>query len=154
MKVEPHHSWFLKPKWRWQGNGLHKALKQDLRNRQCRSSYVSIFCPLWFGWWIKTVDVVQRCKRKVSFQALDEEKLVYERSSSKNIYLNVAVNTLKKLRSKSSASPSPVTSTSPVGVSHTRYSGALYIHKQRRECSRCNIWCFLCFPRRGAGVSS
>lgn len=41
--------------------------------------------------------------------ALDEEKLVYERSSSKNIYLNVAVNTLKKLRSKSSASPSPVT---------------------------------------------
>lgn len=41
--------------------------------------------------------------------ALDEEKLVYERSSGKNIYLNVAVNTLKKLRSKSSAGPSPVT---------------------------------------------
>nr|XP_046248128.1 RNA exonuclease 1 homolog isoform X2 [Scatophagus argus] len=41
--------------------------------------------------------------------ALNEEKLVYERSSSKNIYLNVAVNTLKKLRSQSSASPSPVT---------------------------------------------
>ncbi|XP_019953938.2 RNA exonuclease 1 homolog [Paralichthys olivaceus] len=40
---------------------------------------------------------------------LDEEKLVYERSSSKNIYLNVAVNTLKKLRSKSSSCPSPVT---------------------------------------------
>uniref|UniRef100_A0A3Q3KJK1 Exonuclease domain-containing protein n=1 Tax=Monopterus albus TaxID=43700 RepID=A0A3Q3KJK1_MONAL len=35
--------------------------------------------------------------------ALDEEKLVYERSSSKNIYLNVAVNTLKKLRNKSIA---------------------------------------------------
>ncbi|XP_076134643.1 RNA exonuclease 1 homolog isoform X2 [Alosa pseudoharengus] len=33
--------------------------------------------------------------------ALDEEKVVYDRSSSKNIYLNVAVNTLKKLRSKS-----------------------------------------------------
>uniref|UniRef100_A0A8C9XWC8 REX1, RNA exonuclease 1 homolog n=1 Tax=Sander lucioperca TaxID=283035 RepID=A0A8C9XWC8_SANLU len=44
----------------------------------------------------------------VAFQmALDEEKLVYERSSSKNIYLNVAVNTLKKLRSKCSSSPSP-----------------------------------------------
>ncbi|XP_029004193.1 RNA exonuclease 1 homolog [Betta splendens] len=41
--------------------------------------------------------------------ALDEEKLVYERSSSKNIYLNLAVNTLKKLRSKSSSCPSPVT---------------------------------------------
>ncbi|XP_072245276.1 RNA exonuclease 1 homolog [Leuresthes tenuis] len=39
--------------------------------------------------------------------ALDEERLVYERSSSKNIYLNVAVNTLKKLRSKSSSCPSP-----------------------------------------------
>nr|XP_020458364.1 RNA exonuclease 1 homolog [Monopterus albus] len=41
--------------------------------------------------------------------ALDEEKLVYERSSSKNIYLNVAVNTLKKLRNKSSSCSSPVT---------------------------------------------
>uniref|UniRef100_A0A672LTV7 RNA exonuclease 1 homolog n=1 Tax=Sinocyclocheilus grahami TaxID=75366 RepID=A0A672LTV7_SINGR len=39
--------------------------------------------------------------------ALEEEKVVYDRSSSKNIYLNVAVNTLKKLRSKS-------TPTSPV----------------------------------------
>uniref|UniRef100_UPI0037E7B837 RNA exonuclease 1 homolog n=1 Tax=Semicossyphus pulcher TaxID=241346 RepID=UPI0037E7B837 len=47
---------------------------------------------------------------EVAFQTgLDEERLVYERSSSKNIYLNVAVNTLKKLRSKSSSSPSPVT---------------------------------------------
>uniref|UniRef100_G3NY19 REX1, RNA exonuclease 1 homolog n=1 Tax=Gasterosteus aculeatus TaxID=69293 RepID=G3NY19_GASAC len=34
---------------------------------------------------------------------------VYERSSSKNIYLNVAVNALKKLRSKSTSCPSPVT---------------------------------------------
>uniref|UniRef100_A0A673MU48 RNA exonuclease 1 homolog n=1 Tax=Sinocyclocheilus rhinocerous TaxID=307959 RepID=A0A673MU48_9TELE len=39
--------------------------------------------------------------------ALEEEKVVYDRSSSKNIYLNVAVNTLKKLRSKSTpTSPS------------------------------------------------
>lgn len=106
--------------------------------------------------------MLQRCKRKVSFQALDEEKLVYERSSSKNIYLNVAVNTLKKLRSKSSASPSPVTSRSPVGfpihvtvelftstnndVSAAEVAGSPYT---------VNIWCFfLCFPRRGAGVSS
>ncbi|XP_068175186.1 RNA exonuclease 1 homolog isoform X2 [Antennarius striatus] len=41
--------------------------------------------------------------------ALDEEKLVYDRSSSKNIYLNVAVNTLKKLRNRTSQCPSPVT---------------------------------------------
>ncbi|XP_026179390.1 RNA exonuclease 1 homolog isoform X2 [Mastacembelus armatus] len=47
---------------------------------------------------------------ETAFQmALDEEKLVYERSSSKNIYLNVAVNTLKKLRSKGSSCSSPVT---------------------------------------------
>ncbi|XP_068599709.1 RNA exonuclease 1 homolog [Brachionichthys hirsutus] len=39
--------------------------------------------------------------------ALDEEKLAYERSSSKNIYLNVAVNTLKKLRGRTSPCPSP-----------------------------------------------
>lgn len=44
-------------------------------------------------------------------QALDEEKLVCDRSSSKNIYLNVAVNTLKKLRSKSSSCPPPPSST-------------------------------------------
>lgn len=56
-------------------------------------------------------ECVKFCPSKdVAFQmALDEEKLVYERSSSKNIYLNVAVNTLTKLRSKSSSCPSPVT---------------------------------------------
>uniref|UniRef100_A0A8C6ME74 REX1, RNA exonuclease 1 homolog n=1 Tax=Nothobranchius furzeri TaxID=105023 RepID=A0A8C6ME74_NOTFU len=43
--------------------------------------------------------------------AVDEEKLVYDRSSSKNIYLNVAVNTLKKLRGKSSSCLSPAYST-------------------------------------------
>ncbi|KAL8177653.1 UNVERIFIED_CONTAM: RNA exonuclease 1 [Gekko kuhli] len=32
-------------------------------------------------------------------KALSEEKVAYERSTSRNIYLNVAVNTLKKLRS-------------------------------------------------------
>ncbi|XP_031715562.1 RNA exonuclease 1 homolog [Anarrhichthys ocellatus] len=51
--------------------------------------------------------------------ALDEEKLVYERSSSKNIYLNVAVNALKKLRSKSSSCTSPVTK-DPALVSNKR----------------------------------
>ncbi|KAM9330590.1 RNA exonuclease 1 homolog [Gastrophryne carolinensis] len=35
-------------------------------------------------------------------KALEEEKAVYMRSNSRNIYLNVAVNTLKKLRSQSS----------------------------------------------------
>ncbi|XP_071769540.2 RNA exonuclease 1 homolog [Centroberyx gerrardi] len=46
----------------------------------------------------------------IAFQmALEEERMVYERSSSKNIYLNVAVNTLKKLRSKSSSPSLPVT---------------------------------------------
>ncbi|KAF7661741.1 hypothetical protein LDENG_00255120 [Lucifuga dentata] len=56
-------------------------------------------------------ECVKFCPREeLAFQmALDEEKLVYERSKSKNIYLNVAVNTLKKLRSKNSSSSSPPT---------------------------------------------
>nr|XP_057928305.1 RNA exonuclease 1 homolog [Doryrhamphus excisus] len=45
----------------------------------------------------------------VAFQmGLDEEKVVYDRSNTKNIYLNVAVNTLKKLRNKSSSCASHV----------------------------------------------
>ncbi|KAK2086905.1 RNA exonuclease 1 [Saguinus oedipus] len=42
-------------------------------------------------------------------QALNEEKVAYDRSPSKNIYLNVAVNTLKKLRG---LAPSTVSSLS------------------------------------------
>ncbi|XP_077188168.1 RNA exonuclease 1 homolog isoform X2 [Paroedura picta] len=42
-------------------------------------------------------------------KALSEEKVAYERSTSRNIYLNVAVNTLKKLRS---LLPSPSQGTS------------------------------------------
>lgn len=57
---------------------------------------------------------------EAAFQmALDEEKIVYERSNSKNIYLNVAVNTLKKLRSKSSTSLTPV-SKQPVSATNKR----------------------------------
>ncbi|XP_076007442.1 RNA exonuclease 1 homolog [Genypterus blacodes] len=53
----------------------------------------------------------------VAFQtALDEEKIVYDRSNSKSIYLNVAVNALKKLRSKSTSKPSPGTRDPSVSV--------------------------------------
>ncbi|NXN97716.1 REXO1 exonuclease, partial [Rhinopomastus cyanomelas] len=45
-------------------------------------------------------------------KALSEEKVAYERSTSRNIYLNVAVNTLKKLRSLAPSSPSSTTKTS------------------------------------------
>ncbi|KAJ8278556.1 hypothetical protein GJAV_G00088870 [Gymnothorax javanicus] len=60
--------------------------------------------------------------------ALQEEKVVYDRSSSKNIYLNVAVNTLKKLRSKSGfhASPAatcPAVSTNRKAQSHEEVLG-------------------------------
>ncbi|XP_026125384.1 RNA exonuclease 1 homolog [Carassius auratus] len=59
--------------------------------------------------------------------ALEEEKVVYDRSSSKNIYLNVAVNTLKKLRSKSTpASPvikSPAVSVNRRSQSHEEVLG-------------------------------
>ncbi|XP_042335819.1 RNA exonuclease 1 homolog [Sceloporus undulatus] len=48
---------------------------------------------------------IDECLKSCSSQqeafdkALSEEKVAYERSTSRNIYLNVAVNTLKKLRS-------------------------------------------------------
>ncbi|NXX49879.1 REXO1 exonuclease, partial [Tricholaema leucomelas] len=45
-------------------------------------------------------------------KALAEEKVAYERSSSRNIYLNVAVNTLKKLRSLLPSSPASAAKTS------------------------------------------
>ncbi|NWX22625.1 REXO1 exonuclease, partial [Aegotheles bennettii] len=45
-------------------------------------------------------------------KALSEEKVAYERSTSRNIYLNVAVNTLKKLRSLVPNSPSSMNKTS------------------------------------------
>lgn len=44
------------------------------------------------------------------WQALAEEKVAYERSTSRNIYLNVAVNTLKKLRSLVPNSPASTNS--------------------------------------------
>ncbi|XP_055514525.1 RNA exonuclease 1 homolog [Leucoraja erinacea] len=40
-------------------------------------------------------------------KALSEESTVYQRSTSRTVYLNVAVNTLKKLRSQSNGMPSP-----------------------------------------------
>ncbi|XP_041060402.1 RNA exonuclease 1 homolog isoform X2 [Carcharodon carcharias] len=40
-------------------------------------------------------------------KALSEEKAVYHRSTSRTVYLNVAVNTLKKLRSQNDIMPSP-----------------------------------------------
>ncbi|XP_074934041.1 RNA exonuclease 1 homolog isoform X1 [Phalacrocorax aristotelis] len=45
-------------------------------------------------------------------KALSEEKVAYERSTSRNIYLNVAVNTLKKLRSLAPNSPTSMNKTS------------------------------------------
>uniref|UniRef100_A0A4W4EM25 Exonuclease domain-containing protein n=1 Tax=Electrophorus electricus TaxID=8005 RepID=A0A4W4EM25_ELEEL len=65
---------------------------------------------------------------EVAFQmALDEEKLVYERSSSKNIYLNVAVNTLKKLRNKSAAPTAPFSTkaSAPVNSRAQSHEGVL-----------------------------
>ncbi|KAI7798164.1 RNA exonuclease 1-like protein [Triplophysa rosa] len=62
------------------------------------------------------------CSEQEAFQtALDEEKVVYDRSSSKNIYLNVAVNTLKKLRSRSTP-VSPATKTPPLSINRKAQS--------------------------------
>ncbi|XP_048416128.1 RNA exonuclease 1 homolog isoform X2 [Stegostoma tigrinum] len=50
-------------------------------------------------------------------KALSEEKIVYNRSTSRTVYLNVAVNTLKKLRSQSDVIPSPAKKTVSVSTS-------------------------------------
>ncbi|XP_034003363.1 RNA exonuclease 1 homolog [Trematomus bernacchii] len=67
-------------------------------------------------------ECVKFCRPKgAAFQmALDEEKLVYDRSNSKSIYLNIAVNTLKKLRGKSSSGPSPAVTKDPGSVNSRR----------------------------------
>ncbi|XP_051893991.1 RNA exonuclease 1 homolog isoform X2 [Pristis pectinata] len=49
-------------------------------------------------------------------KALSEENTVYQRSTSRTVYLNVAVNTLKKLRSQSDAISSPTRKTSNVST--------------------------------------
>lgn len=61
-------------------------------------------------------------------QALDEEKLVYDRSSSKNIYLNVAVNGLKKLRGKSAtpSAPPPSAASLSASMSHLLMTRLLF----------------------------
>ncbi|XP_012921423.1 RNA exonuclease 1 homolog isoform X1 [Heterocephalus glaber] len=70
-------------------------------------------------------------------KALNEEKVAYDRSPSKNIYLNVAVNTLKKLRG---LVPSPVPSLSkPSGrrvVSHEVVLGGKLAAKTSFSLSR------------------
>ncbi|XP_066430594.1 RNA exonuclease 1 homolog isoform X2 [Eleutherodactylus coqui] len=56
-------------------------------------------------------------------QALEEEKTVYSRSSSRNIYLNVAVNTLKKLRSRGSEKKTAAPRVNKKVVSHESVLG-------------------------------
>ena len=58
-------------------------------------------------------------------QGLKEEKSVYERASSRNIYLNLSVNTLKRLRSaQTTDTPDKVTSpTSKGSISHEAVIG-------------------------------
>lgn len=65
----------------------------------------------------------------VSPQALNEEKAAYDRSPSKNIYLNVAVNTLKKLRGLAPSAVPGLSSKSVgrggLGVASRRFRPAL-----------------------------
>lgn len=77
-------------------------------------------------------------------KALSEEKQTYERSSGKSVYLNVAVNTLKRLRreaaggitsSSSTSPPQPVTvaataaTTSAVAVTHPPAGNRVVSHE-------------------------
>lgn len=51
----------------------------------------------------------------MSPQALNEEKLAYDRSPSRNVYLSVAVNTLKRLRGLAPGSAPGLNSKSGLG---------------------------------------
>uniref|UniRef100_A0A8D0E5T0 Exonuclease domain-containing protein n=1 Tax=Salvator merianae TaxID=96440 RepID=A0A8D0E5T0_SALMN len=71
--------------------GLGSKVPHDIRQR-----YVSFFLEEF----LKVCATVNEAFGK----ALKEEKAIYDRCGSKNIYLNIAVNTLKKLRDHSSLS--------------------------------------------------
>jgi len=64
-----------------------------------------------------------------TLQATEEEKSVYERSSSKTIYLNLSVHTLRRLREESAASADSSTGAmlsptkNPHAVSHEAILG-------------------------------
>ena len=64
------------------------------------------------------------------FQAVDEEKALYERSTRRQVYLNLCVNAIKKLRDVTQLeSPSPVTTetATPVAVTKMLSSGAVLV---------------------------
>lgn len=64
------------------------------------------------------------------FQAVDEEKALYERSTRRQVYLNLCVNVIKKLRDVTQLeSPSPVTTetATPVAVTKMLSSGAVLV---------------------------
>ncbi|XP_063311959.1 RNA exonuclease 1 homolog isoform X1 [Pelobates fuscus] len=65
-----------------------------------------------------------RTEQEAFDKALEEEKIVYNRSSSRNIYLNVAVNTLKKLRTQGQGSKAtPIKNTNKRVISHESMLG-------------------------------
>ena len=54
----------------------------------------------------------------------EEEKIVYDRSSSKTVYLNVACNTIKRLRNEAAENmPSTSKKASPMKMSHQAVLG-------------------------------
>ena len=65
-------------------------------------------------------------------QALSEEKTIYDRSSSRVVYLNVAVNTIKRLRSEAPREPGPESDTEtevkPVKVTSPIKQKATFSH--------------------------
>ena len=60
---------------------------------------------------------------KIILQAFEEERLVYERSSSKIIFLNLAVHALRRLRDETVASAATSPSKNPNLVSHEAVLG-------------------------------
>ena len=76
-------------------------------------------------------------------QVLEEEKSIYERSSSKSIYLNLAVHTLRRLREETTTTVTTTTTTTlsptknPNSVSHEAVLGGLKASQTSFTVHRC-----------------
>nr|XP_033810954.1 RNA exonuclease 1 homolog isoform X2 [Geotrypetes seraphini] len=103
-----------------------KTVGRILSSNGCSASSITLKGRTLTGMTSKTTTTtaLKRIAHAPTLQALSEEKIAYDRSTSRNIYLNVAVNTLKKLRTLAPNSPPSINkSISKKLVSHEAVLG-------------------------------
>lgn len=93
------------------------------------SNFTIMICILAYRLYIKLICLhinilYYSIKGFLFWQGLDEELSVYKRASNKNVYLNVACNTIKRLRTETAEfCSSPTKPTSPQKMSHEAMLG-------------------------------